>query len=59
MRTKKNRIQWVDYLRGIAIILVVYRHTLIGIERTGLYIPDYLVEANMVFTVFECLCFLL
>lgn len=49
----KNRIQWVDYLRGIAIILVVYRHTLIGIERTGLYIPDYLVEANMVFYSFR------
>lgn len=44
---------WVDYLRGIAIILVVYRHSLIGIERSGMAIPSYLIQANMIFYSFR------
>lgn len=43
----------MDYLKGIAIILVVYRHILIGIERSGIQIPDYLVNANMIFYSFR------
>lgn len=50
---KKSRLYWVDYLKGIAIILVVYRHALLGIQRTGLIIPDYLVNANMIFYSFR------
>lgn len=49
----KSRMPWVDYLRGIAIILVVYRHALIGIERSGIIIPDYLMTANMTFYSFR------
>jgi len=49
----KSRMPWVDYLRGIAIILVVYRHALIGIERSGLDVPAYLVNANMIFYSFR------
>ena len=30
---KRRRMEWVDYLRGIAILLIVYRHVLIGIQR--------------------------
>jgi fucose 4-O-acetylase-like acetyltransferase len=59
----KSRLAWVDYLRGIAIVLVVYRHVLIGIQRSvatarasGLNIPEvpeYLEKANMIFFSFR------
>lgn len=39
---KHNRYPWVDYAKGIAIILVVYRHMLDGYAGAGLNIPDYL-----------------
>lgn len=44
---------WVDYLRGIAIILVIYRHALIGIQRGNIHVPDTLVTANMIFYSFR------
>lgn len=50
---ERNRFSWVDYLRGIAIILVVYRHALIGIERSGMIVPKALVDANMIFYSFR------
>jgi fucose 4-O-acetylase-like acetyltransferase len=50
---RKSRLHWVDYLKGIAILLVVYRHVLIGIERSGIGIPDTLVTANMIFYSFR------
>ncbi len=60
---EKKRLAWVDYLKGIAIVLVVYRHVLIGIQRSvatalasGAHIPpvpDYLEKANMIFFSFR------
>jgi fucose 4-O-acetylase-like acetyltransferase len=50
---QKSRLHWVDYLKGIAILLVVYRHVLIGIERSGIIIPSALVTANMIFYSFR------
>jgi fucose 4-O-acetylase-like acetyltransferase len=50
---QKSRLPWVDYLRGIAILLVVYRHALIGIQRSGLEVPSSLVTANMIFYSFR------
>ncbi len=60
---RKSRLAWVDYLKGIAILLVVYRHVLIGIQRSvavaqaqGSNIPDvpaYLEKANMIFFSFR------
>lgn len=50
---EKSRYPWVDYLRGIAILLVVYRHVLIGLERSNLVIPQPLVDANMMFFSFR------
>lgn len=31
----QKRLEWVDYARGIAILLVVYRHSLVGLKRAG------------------------
>jgi fucose 4-O-acetylase-like acetyltransferase len=50
---KTTRYKWVDYLKGIAILLIVYRHVLIGIERAGLFVPSYLSTANMIFYSFR------
>ena len=50
---KKSRLYWVDYLKGIAIVLVVYRHSLLGIEGSGQPTPAYLENANMVFFSFR------
>jgi fucose 4-O-acetylase-like acetyltransferase len=48
-----KRYQWVDYLRGIAIMLIVYRHVLIGIQRGQIEVPEILVNANMIFYSFR------
>jgi fucose 4-O-acetylase-like acetyltransferase len=50
---EKKRMAWVDYLRGIAILLVVYRHVLLGLQRANTAIPLSLVYANMVFFSFR------
>ncbi|MBC8034030.1 MAG: acyltransferase [Chitinophagaceae bacterium] len=50
---EKSRMPWVDYLRGIAILLVAYRHVLIGMERSGSAVPEALVTANMIFYSFR------
>ena len=50
---EKDRLAWVDYLRGLAILLVVYRHVLLGLERADLTIPPALVNANMIFYSFR------
>jgi uncharacterized membrane protein YcfT len=38
----RKRMAWVDYARGMAIILVVYRHTMVGLERSGTDVPSFL-----------------
>jgi len=58
-----QRLAWVDYLKGIAIVLVVYRHVLIGIQRSVANaqahgsdiadVPAYLERANMIFFSFR------
>ncbi|MEP6466679.1 MAG: acyltransferase [Parafilimonas sp.] len=50
---KKSRLYWVDYLKGIAIVLVVYRHSLLGIQGSGQPTPAFLENANMVFFSFR------
>ena len=36
-----SRYPWVDYAKGIAIILIVYRHMLGGYESAGIEISEY------------------
>lgn len=37
-----NHFGWVDYARGIAILLVVYRHCLVGLQRAGVEVSAQL-----------------
>jgi fucose 4-O-acetylase-like acetyltransferase len=50
-----NRYDWVDYAKGIAIFLVVYRHVFEGLKRAGLNSEDYmgLEYANIMFFSFR------
>jgi fucose 4-O-acetylase-like acetyltransferase len=50
---QNKRLTWVDYLRGITIILVVYHHARVGIERSHITVPQILVNANMIFYSFR------
>ncbi len=49
----RKRLPWVDYAKGVAIILVAYRHVLYGLERSGLGIHPYLMNANVIFYSFR------
>lgn len=40
--TGTGRMAWVDYARALAIMLVVYRHTMVGLDRSGLVVPSFL-----------------
>ncbi|UZS00130.1 acyltransferase family protein [Chondrinema litorale] len=44
--SSKKRLPWIDYAKGIAIILVVYRHVIMGIEGSGLYDGGILKNLN-------------
>ncbi|MFL5787962.1 MAG: acyltransferase family protein, partial [Flavisolibacter sp.] len=50
-----GRYNWIDYARGIAILLVVYRHSFEGIKRAGFSIDNYmfLEHANIIFFSFR------
>lgn len=50
---RKSRLAWVDYLRGIAIILVVYRHVLLGLQNSGISLPPAYLNANIMFFSFR------
>ncbi len=45
-KIERSRLEWVDYAKGIAIILVVYRHALYGIKFSGIEVKDWLMNAN-------------
>ncbi|HSN60972.1 MAG TPA: acyltransferase [Ferruginibacter sp.] len=52
---KPERHTWIDYARGIAIILVLYRHVFEGIKNAGISIAEYLPieHANIMFFSFR------
>jgi fucose 4-O-acetylase-like acetyltransferase len=50
---EKSRWHWIDYLRGIAIILVVFRHILFGILHAGVDAPILLQKANTISSSFR------
>lgn len=43
MNTEKHgRLTWIDYARGVTIILVVYRHAFEGLKESGLPVNNYM-----------------
>jgi len=50
---EKSRWQWVDYMRGIGILLVVFRHTLFGIMHANVEAPVFLQKANTISSSFR------
>ncbi len=46
---KTGRISWVDYARGIAILLVVYRHVVVGMQRAGIEVSHFMYNLQEVF----------
>src|SRR4051794_28663365 len=38
---ERNRYPWIDYARGLSIILVVYRHCFEGFTSSGLNTGEY------------------
>src|SRR5260370_35784712 len=48
-KAKTSRISWVDHARGIAIMLVVYRHVVMGLRRSGVSISDTMDTAQQEF----------
>lgn len=39
-----QRLDWVDYARGVAIIFVVFRHTMVGLYRSDVAVPGFLYQ---------------
>lgn len=37
-----TRLGWVDYARGLAILLVIFRHTMVGLRRSDVAVSDNL-----------------
>ncbi len=52
---KPARLTWIDYAKGIAIILVLYRHVFEGIKQSGISVQNYisLEYANIMFFSFR------
>jgi len=43
-----RRLPWIDYAKGIAIILVVYHHTFLGLLAAGIKVSSILINANLI-----------
>lgn len=43
---QQQRHAWVDYAKGIAIILVVYRHLMFGLQSSHFTVPEWLINGN-------------
>lgn len=50
---RTNRLNWVDYARGMAILMVVYRHVVIGLQRSGVAVSSFMYDVQDVFVNFR------
>src|SRR4029078_7471640 len=41
-RLVTTRVDWVDHARGFAILFVVYRHVIIGMKKSGMFVSEYI-----------------
>lgn len=48
-----NRLGWIDYAKGIAIVLVVYRHVVFGLKSSGVIVPQWVIDGNNMFYSFR------
>lgn len=53
----KKRIAWSDHARGIAIMLVVYRHITVGMQRSGIPVSKLMYDGQEVFYNFRMAVF--
>ena len=51
--TQSSRFGWIDYAKGIAIILVVYRHVDFGLKRNGMAVTEWILNLNDMFYSFR------
>lgn len=51
--TQANRYGWIDYAKGIAIILVVYRHVGFGLKSNGASVNQWILDLNDMFYSFR------
>ncbi|PSL43749.1 putative membrane protein YcfT [Chitinophaga niastensis] len=51
--TQTNRFGWIDYAKGIAIILVVYRHVGFGLKSNGANVNQWILDLNDMFYSFR------
>lgn len=60
MRDKK-RIEWVDFLKGLGILLVVYGHVILGVHdaKIGFTGIDYHLQSSFIYTLHMPLFFFL
>lgn len=54
-----NRLGWIDYAKGIAIILVVYRHVVYGLKNSGAVVSQWIIDGNNMFYSFRMPLFFL
>lgn len=54
-----NRLGWIDYAKGIAIILVVYRHVVYGLKSSGMTVSQWIIDGNNMFYSFRMPLFFL
>jgi fucose 4-O-acetylase-like acetyltransferase len=51
--TQTTRFGWIDYAKGIAIILVVYRHVGFGLKSNGAAVQQWILDLNDMFYSFR------
>jgi len=47
--TQASRLSWVDHARGMAIMLVVYRHVVVGMQRADIAVSSLMYNIQEVF----------
>lgn len=44
---ESNRLAWIDYAKGLTIILVVYHHSFLTLVNSGVKVNSWLINANL------------
>ncbi len=44
----EKRAPWVDFAKGVAIVLVVYKHVILGLEASHIFVPQYFTEMSRI-----------